>query len=84
MGRVGIISAALLFLLITIARSLPDTESIKRKLDDHSIAGYERVSVTTPYREPVLAEFYDSPINDLPSSESSAADQSSHRQKPIS
>lgn len=63
-GRMGIIAAALLFLLLAAMRSLPDTRSIRSKLDENAVAGYERVSITTPYRESVLAEFYDSPSTD--------------------
>ena len=54
-----IAGAALLFLLSAILGSLPDTPYILQKADENALAGFEKVSHTTPCRQPILEEYFD-------------------------
>ena len=57
--RLCIAGAALLFLLSALLGSFPDATVILRSADENALAGYEKVSLTTPVRPPILEEYYD-------------------------
>ena len=61
--RFCIASAALLFLLFAIGSSLPDSDTVREDLEQHALAGYQQISVTTPSRPPILEEYYDHPVH---------------------
>ena len=71
-GQVTITIIALLFLLISIIRSLPDADTVKKQLNQNAVAGFEQVSITTPHRKPILEEYYDNLPIDPPSDSNSS------------
>lgn len=57
--RLCIVGAALLFLLSAVWGALPSPASFLRRADEKALAGYEKISLTTPCRPPVLEEYHD-------------------------
>ena len=58
-ARFCVAGAALLFALSALLGSLPDPNTLGEQIESDALAGYEKVSITTPYRQPVLEEYYD-------------------------
>ncbi len=65
-GRAPVIALAVLFLAAALLSSLPSPGELFDLLERDALAGYESTVQTTPRRDPVLEEYYDTPAVSQP------------------